>query len=151
MRHFRSYKTAKRAVMRHNIENQLHMKLWELDNKECCYCGRRLSKNFSKKMRLTIDHVQPVVRLVHLPIETINAEVNIVAACQRCNGTLGAISAEHKLLRYGRFRGKPRTGKEWLPAIYFASAERYLDLQDTSHIQPCNDINLLRLADSCTA
>lgn len=151
MLHFRSYKIVKSAVRWHNLKHQLHMKLWELDSQECCYCGRRLSKNCTKKTRVTIDHVQPVVRLVHLPIEVINAEVNIVAACTRCNATLGAISADNKILRYGRFRGKPRTGKEWLPAIYFASVEQYLNLQDTSHSLPCTDKDPLQFAGSHTA
>ena len=49
------------------------------DNHTCVYCGRR-----GNKLRLTIDHVFPVV------LGGTNAVGNLVTACRPCNLTKGA-------------------------------------------------------------
>lgn len=136
----RSYKTVKRAIMRHLRETNLRDIIGTLDKWECVFCGKVKRKN---PVRWTIDHLQPVSRILHMSTHQINAPCNIVLACLRCNTSMGAIGPEHKILRFGRFKNSPTRASEVLPLEYLvlqpvpmaSSPGRYLDPLSTSHNQ----------------
>lgn len=142
----------KRASSRYIIEQQLHTRVGDLDNWQCCYCGRALQKKpMPNKRGITLDHLQPLVLLTHLPIALVNCELNLVAACLRCNTKMGAKPAKDRMLRYGRFKKAKARGDEVLPAIYFASVEQCQDLLGTWHSPPYTDISTLLTVDSYKA
>ena len=152
MIHYRSYRSAKRASSRYIVEHKLHDRVGALDNWQCCYCGRALqTKPMPNKRGITLDHVQPLVLVVHLPIPLINCEINLVSACLRCNTKMGAKPAKERMLRYGRFNKAKARGDEVLPAIYFASAEQCQGLLSMWHTQPYIGTDQLLPADSYKA
>lgn len=147
---YRSYKTVKRAIMRHLRETNLRDFIGNLDRWECVFCGKTKRRY---PVRWTVDHLQPVSRILHMQTHQINDPCNVVLACLRCNTSMGAIGPEHKVLRFGRFKNSPLRASEFLPAEYLVLQPvtislppgRYLDPLSTSHTPPCTDTNRPRL------
>lgn len=99
--------------MRHLREADLRNVVGDLDQWQCVYCGKR--KGHPDSVRWTIDHLQPVSRLLHMQTHQINDVQNLVLACLGCNTTFGAVGPEEKILRFGRFTRHPKRASDILP------------------------------------
>lgn len=122
---YRSYKTAKRAVMRHLRETNLREIVGSLDRWQCVYCGRQKKKHDT--VRWTIEHLQPVSRIIYMQTHQINDICNVAFACMRCNNALGAVGPEEKILRFGRFTGSPKRASDVLPEEYLTFDAKLFD------------------------
>lgn len=140
MPRFPSYKTVKRASQRYVLAHHIRKVVGELDEWCCVYCGFRLSRSRkTSRQRLTLDHIQPLKYVFHLPLPVVNHPRNIALACYECNSKYGATHARDKEARFGRFKNG---GGYTLPTIYLLSAEEYRHLPSTERTRLCSEIVL---------
>lgn len=93
--------------IRSRITRAKKLKVHELDNWECVYCGLPVSrKDNGKRPKRTIDHLSPIVDLVGMPISVINSIGNLVTSHYLCNRKLEGMPIEKKNPQFGRFRSK---------------------------------------------
>lgn len=129
---WRSYKTTKRAVMRHLHAANLRSIVGELDKWQCVYCGKR--KIVTEHARWTVDHLQPVCRLLHMQTHKINDVQNLVLACLECNTSFGSKGPEEKILRFGRFLKTPKRASDVLPEEYLVFDAELFDRASVSRV-----------------
>ena len=85
----------------------LRLRVFELDNYECVYCGRYLSRKRVVKDR-TIDHLAPFSTMTRVHMDAVCHPSNLVTACRECNEQLADKDLFEKNPKFGRFRFKER-------------------------------------------